>query len=445
MPSKNKKTGLSSKAAKKKIDWRAEHLKRLDDLDALTSMEKRERFALTYGKKRDERYALTYGRKPVNRPSVKRATLNLNYLPPPSCHSINACDDNNCHLCERQRKKEYVKLPKYYTGLRVSVSGIGAGRKIATILNLPDGPPEGHLAICLDVPVDPDISDYELTMLTGSGYGRFVPKDRVRILEDQSTFAAFQHVPLHVGVVIIGDGRVDHVDFKVGQTGRLVMQPNGSEPRLMVNWSHPNKNFYDVGQRFDAKQQGVPQGRYTNCWQVPRNILAFCRMDGMNRAIAYWPNSEERGDDSPWEKGDFLRMLIAEPQRVTNGVRNFRISPGTIVRYQGRVDRSKSQVTLASGCDSAIFGIPAIISTKGLEKLEEEFIDVGGEVEITATISFRKRDLKGMKAVVILPLDQDGEVGLQFKEDIEAGSLDGHGENKRCLYVHHKAMRKISE
>jgi hypothetical protein len=114
------------------------------------------------------------------------------------------------------------------------------------------------------------------------------------------------------------------------------------------------------------------------------------------------------------------------------------------VRYQGQVDRYKSQVVLAGGCDPAILGVPTIVGTKGLEKLEEEFVDVGGEVEVTATISFRKHDLEGMRAVVVLPLDQDGEVGLQFKEDIEAGSLDGHGENKRCLYIHHDDMKKVS-
>jgi hypothetical protein len=79
-----------------------------------------------------------------------------------------------------------------------------------------------------------------------------------------------------------------------------------------------------------------------------------------------------------------------------------------------------------------------------LEKIEEEFIDTGGEVEITAEISFRKRDLKGMQAVVVLPMDQDGEIGLQFKEDIAAGSLDGHGEDKKCLYIHHSALKRVS-
>ena len=50
-----------------------------------------------------------------------------------------------------------------------------------------------------------------------------------------------------------------------------------------------------------------------------------------------------------------------------------------------------------------------------------------------------------MRAVVVLPLDQDGEIGLQFEEDINAGSLDGYGQDKRCLYIHHSAIEKVAE
>ncbi|KKL80964.1 hypothetical protein LCGC14_1999480, partial [marine sediment metagenome] len=253
-----------------------------------------------------------------------------------------------------------------------------------------------------------------------------------------------RNVPSHIGVMVVEDTQVDIVLFEAGQTGRLIIQPNEPGSRVMVNWNLPNKNFYDCMESDDGKRYDVPLGAYTNCYNVPRSMLVFCRLDDKNRVVAVWPNSGEQDDDTPWKKGDFLRILIAEPQRITNGTRNFRISPGTIVRYQGQVNRSKSHVILAGGVDPAILGAPITTSTKGLEKFEEEFIDTGGEVEITATISFRKRDLKGMRAVVILPLDQDGEVGLQFKEDIKAGSLDGYGEDKRCLYIHHSAVQRVS-
>ncbi len=135
---------------------------------------------------------------------------------------------------------------------------------------------------------------------------------------------------------------------------------------------------------------------------------------------------------------------MPEPQRISNGERNYRLARGTLARFQGPLDRNKSQVTLAGGCDPAIIGLETIISTKGLEKIEEEFIEAGVEVVISATLDFRRRDLKGLRAVVVLPMDQDGEIGLQFKEDIGAGSLDGHGQDKRCLYIHHSSVKKAS-
>ncbi len=359
--------------------------------------------------------------------------------------AVNDCNDPDCRQCKKKRERERVELPKYYTGLRVSVSGIEPRRLAGTVLNLSgECLPLAHIAICLDLPVGPDRAERLLEELTGPGYGVFAHKNEVRILEDQSTYSALQHVPAHVGVVVVEAGKVNGVIFEPGQAGRVVTQINGSEPYVMVNWFFPNKNFYNGMDSSDACRQNVPPELYRNCFNVPRSMLAFCRLSSKMRVEAIWPNSGEQSDNTPWKKGDFLRTLITEPQRVTNETRNFRISPGTIVRYQRQVDRSKSEVVLAGGCDPAILGVSTIISTKGLEKLEEEFIDAGGEVEITATIDFRKRDLRGMRAVVILPLDQDGEIGLQFKEDIKAGSLDGHGEDKRCLYIHHSAVKRVS-
>jgi len=399
-------------------------------------------------------YESNYGGKPVSSQTAtlerKTAGEGLNVAPrtsapmPWGTDSANNCADPDCRQCKQQRKRERVELPKYYTGLRVSVSGIEPRRKTATILNLSENLPKGHLAVCFDKPVDPDAAHHEMEELAKPGYGMFVPKESVRILEDQASFKTFQQVPSHVGVVVIEDTKVNSVVFEAGQTGRIVMQPNGADARVMVNWNFSDRHFYDGARSDDSYNQDMPRGDYPTCYNVPRSMLALCHLDSKNRVLAIWPNSGEQADDTAWKKGDFLRMLIAEPQRVTNGERNYRISPGTIMRYQGQVDRYKSQVVLAGGCDPAILGLPTIVSTKGLEKFEEEFIDVGGEVEITATISFRKQDLKGKRAVVILPLDQDGEVGLQFKEDIKAGSLDGYGDDKRCLYIHHSAVKRVS-
>ena len=66
------------------------------------------------------------------------------------------------------------------------------------------------------------------------------------------------------------------------------------------------------------------------------------------------------------------------------------------------------------------------------------------EVEITAEINFKKRSLKGMVGEVILSTDRDGDVGIELKEDINAGSLDGVGKGGHCIYIE-ASLVKISE
>lgn len=351
------------------------------------------------------------------------------------------CAEPSCNVCKQVKAREMEKLPKYYTGLRVSVAGIGPRRRMGTIINLDTVPPQATaLAVCLDEPVGPDLSAPALHDIARPGYGVFVRKDNVRVSDDQHTFDAFTAVPEHVGVVVTEDTRVDSVTFKSGQTGRILAQPNGPTGRVLVNWNFNNRHFFEGW----GSEVGIPRGMFMRCYNVPREMLAYCRLDGRGRVRAIWPNSS-KGEKIDFKKGDFVRCVLAEPQRVSNGNRNYHISPGTIMKYQGQLDRQKSQVTLAGGCDPAIIGLPTIVATKGLEKLEEEFIDQGIEVEISATLNFRKRDLRGLHAVVVLPMDQDGEIGLQFQEDLEgAGSLDGHGQDKRCLYIHHSLVKKVS-
>jgi hypothetical protein len=337
-------------------------------------------------------------------------------------------------------------LPKYYTGLRVTVSGVEPRRKNATVINI-EGLPKGTLAVCFDKPVAPDSAEPMLDSLTKPGFGMLVPQTSVQVREDQNSYETFRTIPKHIGVIVTETTRIDEVNFKSGQTGRLIIQPEGPESRVMVNWNFPNKHFYDAAGSGSAGEyrSDIPDGRYTSCYSVPRQLLAFCHLDSTRhqRARVLWPNSG--GDeDAVFQKGDYVRAVLTDEQRITNGVRQFRIDPGTIMQYVGAVDRTKSQVSLAGGCDPAVLGLTTVVGTRGLEKVEEDFIEAGREVEITAEISFRKRGLIGMQAVVVLPMDQDGEIGLQFKEDISAGSLDGHGEDKKCLYIHHSALKKVS-
>jgi len=65
----------------------------------------------------------------------------------------------------------------------------------------------------------------------------------------------------------------------------------------------------------------------------------------------------------------------------------------------------------------------------------DNFYRPGQQVEIVAVVDFRKKPLQGMKGQVILSTDREGDVGIEFTEDIGAGSLDGIGKEGHCIYI----------
>ncbi len=365
------------------------------------------------------------------------------------------CSDPNCKQCKARREKESVAVPQpqYYTGLRVQVqifteetgpeSDFKTLMKDATVIGgfEPERMAEtGLVAVCYDAPVAGARSESLLNDLTKPGYGRFIPAGRVTILKDQESYEAFRGIPNHIGVVVNKTATVDGVTFRSGKVGRILRASGADDERFLVNWSFTSPHF------FDGSDYGTgPHGQFTNCFNVPRSMLAFCRINRARSVCsAVWPGETSVSIPLQFKEGEYLVARLVDPVRISHMDRNFLISPGTIVKYGQATNSRNSQVYLAGGCDPAILGLPTIIGTKGLEKFKGEFIEVGSEVEITATLDFRKRDLKGMRAVVLLPLDQDEEFGLQFKEDIDAGSLDGYGPDKRCLYIHRDTVKKVS-
>jgi hypothetical protein len=57
---------------------------------------------------------------------------------------------------------------------------------------------------------------------------------------------------------------------------------------------------------------------------------------------------------------------------------------------------------------------------------------------------FKKKNLQRSRGKVILATDFEGDVGIQFLEDIGAGSLDGIGKEGRCLYIPVESVEKVS-
>jgi hypothetical protein len=89
-------------------------------------------------------------------------------------------------------------------------------------------------------------------------------------------------------------------------------------------------------------------------------------------------------------------------------------------------------------------GMGVKIRTQDVMPFEGSFFSSGEEVEVVAEVVFRKKSLQGRRGRVILPTDADGDVGVEFPEDIGAGSLDGVGEEGRCLYIPADAVKEAS-
>ncbi|HJS82602.1 MAG TPA: hypothetical protein VJ742_07170, partial [Nitrososphaera sp.] len=65
------------------------------------------------------------------------------------------------------------------------------------------------------------------------------------------------------------------------------------------------------------------------------------------------------------------------------------------------------------------------------------------KVEVSLPVIFRKKQLQGLRGKIVLYPDREGDVGVEFSEDLGAGSLDGLGTDGRCLFIPAKALKKI--
>jgi hypothetical protein len=112
---------------------------------------------------------------------------------------------------------------------------------------------------------------------------------------------------------------------------------------------------------------------------------------------------------------------------------------GTVVElleYSG--DRYKTwHCRIIGGCSDFLVGQTLRIRASHMKThpKPDMFYRPGQTVEIVAEIDFRKKPLQGMKGKVILSTDAEGDVGIEFKEDIGAGSLDGIGREGHCIYI----------
>jgi len=279
---------------------------------------------------------------------------------------------------------------------------------------------------------------------TGAGHGCAIGRSNLTKLRNPK----WGQVPEGVGVYVPSSFEHDGVTFRAGEKGRIVEFNDTPKKKIGINW---NKSRGCFGIRKDS--QGV---RWTNIWFVPRSAvkIGFCESGDLTQNMVIWPEDAGGIHEHKFNIGD----LVTVP---ANSVRKQRRSAFTSVRDSNDDERSVLpggtvleiispsdasgvwRCQILGACDTRLIETNTDVYQSELTPLShpERFFRVGQTVEITAEIDFRVTatskiiTLQGKKGTVVLPTDGDGDVGIEFPEEIGAGSLDGAGAEGRCLYV----------
>ena len=240
-------------------------------------------------------------------------------------------------------------------------------------------------------------------------------------------------VPTHIGVVSLQGFIQDHVKIYKGRTGRIINGFSGRDGvrdgMILVSW-----NFSD--DRFSTVLDGAGIERH-NIWEVPASKLGLCsitRSDGSVKVI--WPN--KFGQGIIYKVGDICRVSGRSVSVLDRRDREVVLSAGTVVELLEQGDKSKAwRCRIIGGCVESILNQTLNIREDMFKQFPDSalFYRQGQNVEIVAKVDFRKKPLQGMTGKVILSTDAEGDVGIEFPEDIGAGSLDGIGKEGHCIYI----------
>lgn len=246
------------------------------------------------------------------------------------------------------------------------------------------------------------------------------PASRIRPVPFDHSFADYmKYAPEFLGVCFSEPTRVDSVIFPDGAAGRLVSLGPDKASVSWVNFTSPHLSTHSFG---GAK---YPNGYYI----CPSSLLKMCFLH-KNEPIITFGNLGEPEPD-PLRSGEIVFYNHPSEVRQESGSLFFQEvlmveqTAGSIVLVRPVPVNPRSEGKA---------GLFKVARTK-LERFPHTWLPYGTKVLIGTETLFRKRDLQGCKATVIAPTDLEGDVGLQFAENIGAGSLDGLGEDGKCLYI----------
>lgn len=329
-------------------------------------------------------------------------------------------------------KGEPVNKPGVFiTGDRVIFrSPLSGGAEMATVVGrvneMKGKVRPGSILLCTDRKSD---HHSNFTEYTGEGRGLVISESKARL--EGITNGEWYCVPEDVGVFAHSAFQHDGIKFPRGCTGRILgSNTNREMETLRISW-----NFDHVDMSVEHDEAGKER---RNVWEVPASRVKMCLMSKSKGVFSEWPTPGKRR--SPFKAEDLVVVPGRSVSCMTKEGREAMLPAGTVAELVDKADRNRVQTwycRIVGGCQESLIGVKLKIkeSYMKLHPEPEKFFKQGQSVEIVAEIDFRKVPLKGMTGKVILSTDQDGDVGIEFPEDIGAGSLDGIGTEGRCIYI----------
>lgn len=234
-----------------------------------------------------------------------------------------------------------------------------------------------------------------------------------------------------VGVYTVEDFEFDEVHFPAGTVGRVVRFAEAS--RIEVMWNLPTIPSTPRDKKYS----------YLRPWEIPVKYIAFGTVDlGEGRLLTSWAGGAPPAVDSKpkFKVGDTVAYMSSRALRVAGkDDRTYAVVKGTILTVTG-TDRGLVTATVIGNCQDKVLGAHLRTDTASVMPFSFVWIPEGKKVRVTKEIMFRKKSLQDKVGVVLSSTDQDGDVGVQFSEDIGAGSLDGLGHDGRCLFIPAQAL-----
>jgi len=272
-------------------------------------------------------------------------------------------------------------------------------------------------------------SNYNSTHIKYTGRNHGIVVDTKKSSMIKATEGNWHGVPDHIGVFVSREFIQDDVKFCEYVTGRILTDIH--QGMVDVSWNFSNDNFHSIEDEAGAERHNV--------WSVPAGKLNMCTFDRHTKnVLRAWPSST-LGQDKERKTGDLCTVRGRSVTVLNSDDQEVVLQSGTVVELLnnkgGRYRIWNCQVI--GECADNLLNKTVQIRGDYLKEhpSPDNFYRPGQEVEIVAVVDFRKKPLQGMKGRVILSTDREGDVGIEFKEDIGAGSLDGIGREGHCIYI----------